>query len=160
MASRIAVMDKGAIKQLATPSELYEQPANKFVADFIGKVNMFEASVLSQKGRALMCDAKGLGKVEIPTDKSCSGPVTVAVRPEKVEISLKKPNEKGAIAVAATVRDMAYYGDWSEVVTELTDGTHVSINVQNDSREAGANVKRGDKVWVYWQPSDSLILTE
>jgi spermidine/putrescine ABC transporter ATP-binding subunit len=160
MASRIAVMDKGAIKQLATPSELYEHPANKFVADFIGKVNVFDASVLSQKGRALMCDAKGLGKVEIPTDKSCNGNVTIAVRPEKVEISRSKPNEKGAIIVAATVRDIAYYGDWSEVVTELGDGTHVSINVQNDSREAGANAKRGEKVWVYWQPGDSLVLTE
>ncbi len=50
MASRIAVMDKGAIKQLATPSELYEHPANKFVADFIGKVNVFEASVLEPEG--------------------------------------------------------------------------------------------------------------
>jgi spermidine/putrescine ABC transporter ATP-binding subunit len=160
MAGRIAVMDRGAIKQLATPSELYEKPANRFVADFIGKVNMFEASVLSQKGRALACDAKGIGKVSIPTDKTCSGTVTIAVRPEKVELSLKKPTEKGAISAAATVSDVAYYGDWSEVVTELADGSHVSINVQNDRREAGANAKRGDKVWVYWQPEDSLILTE
>jgi spermidine/putrescine ABC transporter ATP-binding subunit len=86
MASRIAVMDKGAVKQLATPSELYEKPSNRFVADFIGKVNMFDAKVLSQKGRALACEAKGIGRVEIPTDKSCSGNVTIAVRPEKVEL--------------------------------------------------------------------------
>jgi spermidine/putrescine ABC transporter ATP-binding subunit len=160
MAGRIAVMDKGAVQQLATPSELYEKPANRFVADFIGKVNMFEASVLSQKGRALACDAKGIGKVSIPTDKTCSGKVTIAVRPEKVEIALKKPTEKGAIIAESKVTDVAYYGDWSEVVTELADGSQVSINVQNDRREAGANAKRGDKVWVYWQPEDSLILTE
>jgi spermidine/putrescine ABC transporter ATP-binding subunit len=160
MASRIAVMEKGLIKQLATPAELYEKPSNRFVADFIGKVNMFDAAVLAQKGRTLTCDAKGLGKIEIPTDKSCSGKVTVAVRPEKIELSLKKPTEKGAIIVGATVRDVAYYGDWSEVVTELVDGSNVSINVQNDRREAGSNAKRGDKVWVYWQPEDSLILTE
>jgi spermidine/putrescine ABC transporter ATP-binding subunit len=160
MAGRIAVMDKGAIKQLATPSELYEKPSNRFVADFIGKVNMFEASVLNQKGKVLACDAKGIGKVDIPTDKTCSGKVTIAVRPEKVELSLKKPTEKGAISAAATVSDVAYFGDWSEVVTELADGSHVAINVQNDRREAGANAKRGDKVWVYWQPEDSLILTE
>jgi spermidine/putrescine ABC transporter ATP-binding subunit len=160
MAGRIAVMDKGAVQQLATPSELYERPANRFVADFIGKVNMFEASVLSQKGRALACDARGIGKVSIPTDKTCSGKVTIAVRPEKVEIALKKPTEKGAIIAESKVTDVAYYGDWSEVVTELADGSQVSINVQNDRREAGANAKRGDKVWVYWQPEDSLILTE
>jgi spermidine/putrescine ABC transporter ATP-binding subunit len=160
MAGRIAVMDKGAVQQLATPSELYEKPANRFVADFIGKVNMFEASVLSQKGRVLNLDSKGIGKVSIPTDKTCSGKVTIAVRPEKVEIALKKPTEKGAIIAESKVTDVAYYGDWSEVVTELADGSQVSINVQNDRREAGANAKRGDKVWVYWQPEDSLILTE
>ncbi len=160
MASRIAVMEKGAIMQLATPAELYEHPSNRFVADFIGKVNMFDATVLSQKGRALACDAKGLGKVEIPTDKQCSGKVTIAVRPEKIELSKARPTEKGAISAAATVRDVAYYGDWSELVTELADGSHVSINVQNDRREVGAGAKRGDKLWVYWQPEDSLILTE
>jgi spermidine/putrescine ABC transporter ATP-binding subunit len=160
MAGRIAVMDKGAIMQLATPAELYEKPANRFVADFIGKVNMFEAKVLSQKGRVLSLDSKGIGVVNIPTDKTCNGTVTIAVRPEKVEISLKRPSEKGAIIADAKVTDVAYYGDWSEVVTELADGSQVSINVQNDRREAGANAKRGDKVWVYWQPEDSLILTE
>jgi spermidine/putrescine ABC transporter ATP-binding subunit len=160
MAGRIAVMEKGAVQQLATPMELYEKPSNKFVADFIGKVNMFEASVLSQQGKLLNLDSKGIGKVEIPTDKTCNGTVTIAVRPEKVELSLKKPTEKGAIIADAKVTDVAYYGDWSEVVTQLADGSHVSINVQNDRREAGANAKRGDKVWVYWQPEDSLILTE
>jgi spermidine/putrescine ABC transporter ATP-binding subunit len=160
MASRIAVMEKGAIKQLATPSELYERPSNKFVADFIGKVNMFEASVLETKKGVVSLDSKGIGKVSIPTDKACGSNVTIAVRPEKVELSLKPPKEKGAISAAATVRDVAYYGDWSEVVTELADGSHVSINVQNDRREEGSNAKRGDKVWVYWQPEDSLILTE
>jgi spermidine/putrescine ABC transporter ATP-binding subunit len=160
MAGRIAVMDKGAVQQTATPLELYEKPTNRFVADFIGKVNMFDAKVLSQKGRVLACDAKGIGRVDIPTDKTCSGMVTIAVRPEKVEIALKKPTEKGAIIAESKVTDVAYYGDWSEVVTELADGSHVSINVQNDRREAGSNAKRGDKVWVYWQPEDSLILTE
>jgi spermidine/putrescine ABC transporter ATP-binding subunit len=160
MASRIAVMEKGAIRQLATPAELYERPTNRFVADFIGKVNMFEASVLGVKNGVVSLDSKGIGKVAIPTDKSCGSACTIAVRPEKVELSLKPPKEKGAISAAATVRDVAYYGDWSEVVTELADGSHVSINVQNDRREEGSNAKRGDKVWVYWQPEDSLILTE
>jgi ABC-type Fe3+/spermidine/putrescine transport system ATPase subunit len=90
MAGRIAVMDKGAVQQLATPSELYEKPANRFVADFIGKVNMFEAKVLSQKGRVLSLDSKGIGRVDIPTDKTCNGTVTIAVRPEKVEKANRK----------------------------------------------------------------------
>ncbi len=51
MASRIAVIDKGAVQQIATPSELYEQPATRFVADFIGKVNLIDAKVLSKTGK-------------------------------------------------------------------------------------------------------------
>ncbi len=160
MASRIAVMEKGAIRQIATPTELYEQPTTKFVADFIGKVNMFDASVLSQNGKTLMCDAKGLGKISIDTDKSCGSSVTIAVRPEKLKISKAQPKEAGLIKATATARDVAYYGDWSEVVVDLANGDHVSVNVQNDSREGGAGIKRGEKVWVSWQPQDSLILTE
>jgi spermidine/putrescine ABC transporter ATP-binding subunit len=160
MATRIAVMNKGAIQQVATPTELYEQPTTRFVADFIGKVNMFEASVISQKGKVLTCDAKGLGKVEISTDKSCGSAVTIAVRPEKLKMSKTQPKEAGAIKVSATVRDVGYFGDWSEVVADLANGSHVSVNVQNDSREGGSGVKRGEKIWVHWQPNDSLLLTE
>jgi spermidine/putrescine ABC transporter ATP-binding subunit len=160
MASRIAVMNKGAVQQIATPTELYEQPTSRFVADFIGKVNMFEAEVLSQKGRTIMCNAKSLGKFELSTDKACGKNVTVAVRPEKLKLSKSESKDKNLIRVSATVRDVGYFGDWSEVVADLADGSHVSVNVQNDSREGGSGVSRGQKVWVSWQPHDSLLLTE
>jgi spermidine/putrescine ABC transporter ATP-binding subunit len=164
MATRIAVMNKGAIQQIATPSELYEQPVNRFVADFIGKVNMFEGQVISQKGKTVMVDTKALGKVEMTTDKTNVSSVTIAVRPEKLKLSKSQPKEAGAIKVQATVRDVAYFGDWSEVVADMADGTHVSVNVQNDSREGGrdggAGVTRGQKIWVHWQPQDSLLLAE
>ena len=71
MASRIAVIDKGAVQQIATPSELYEQPATRFVADFIGKVNLIDAKVLGKSGKSISSDAKGLGKLSFDTDKSC-----------------------------------------------------------------------------------------
>jgi ABC-type Fe3+/spermidine/putrescine transport system ATPase subunit len=160
MATRIAVMEKGAIRQVATPAELYEQPTSRFVADFIGKVNMFDAAVLGQKGKVISLDAKGIGKLDIATDKSCGANVTIAVRPEKLKLSKSKNKEDGLISVSATVRDVAYYGDWSEVVADLANGDHVSVNVQNDSREGGAGVARGQKIWVTWQPQDSLVLTE
>jgi spermidine/putrescine ABC transporter ATP-binding subunit len=160
MASRIAVMEKGAIKQIATPAELYEHPANKFVADFIGKVNMFPANVVSQKGKELICTAKGLGKMKLTTDKTAAKEITIAVRPEKLKVSKAEPKGDGAVKAAATVRDVAYYGDWSEVVADMADGTPVSVNVQNEKRSLGAAAKRGDKVWVSWRPADSLVLTE
>jgi spermidine/putrescine ABC transporter ATP-binding subunit len=160
MASRIAVMNKGAIMQIATPAELYEHPTSKFVADFIGKVNMFDASVVSQKGKDVVCDAKGLGKIQLQNSKDCPANITIAVRPEKLKLAKSQPKDAGLIKVSAVVRDVAYYGDWSEVVADLFNGDHVSVNVQNDSREGGAGVARGEKVWVSWQPEDSLVLTE
>ena len=96
MASRIAVMEKGAVRQIATPSELYERPANKFVADFIGKVNLIAASASAGKNGQVVCDAKGLGRMAIAADGAISGAVSLAVRPEKLKIGADEP--KGAKA--------------------------------------------------------------
>jgi spermidine/putrescine ABC transporter ATP-binding subunit len=160
MATRIAVMEKGAIRQVATPQELYEQPNSKFVADFIGKVNLFEADVVSQKGKAVICNAKGLGKMNLMSDKPCGKSVTIAVRPEKLKVAKATPKSEGHVKAEATVRDVAYFGDWSEVVADMANGQPVSVNVQNDKRDGNTGLKRGDKVWVTWAPSDSLVLTE
>ena len=160
MASRIAVMDKGAVQQVATPSELYEHPKSRFVADFIGKVNLIDAKVLSQGGNAVTCEAKGLGRLELPSDKQLGSSVAIAVRPEKLKISKSEPSSPGSIRLTGKVRDVAYYGDTSHVVIEGTDGLDLAVNVQNESRAGGAGVTRGEKVWVHWAPQDSIILTE
>jgi ABC-type Fe3+/spermidine/putrescine transport system ATPase subunit len=160
MASRIAVMDKGAVQQVATPSELYEHPASRFVADFIGKVNLIDASVKGQRGKAVTCEAKGLGKIGLSSEKQLNGSIAIAVRPEKLKISSAEPKGASLIKVMGKIRDVAYYGDTSHVVVDTRDGLNLSVNVQNDSREGGAGVSRGQKVWVHWAPHDSIILTE
>jgi spermidine/putrescine transport system ATP-binding protein/putrescine transport system ATP-binding protein len=160
MATRIAVMEKGAIRQVATPAELYEQPVSRFVADFIGKVNLFDADVVSQKGKAVICNAKGLGKMNLSSDKTCGKSVTVAVRPEKLKIVKTPPKAEGLVKAEVKVRDVGYFGDWSEVVADMSNGQSLSVNVQNDRRDGSTGLKRGDKVWVTWAPGDSLVLTE
>jgi spermidine/putrescine ABC transporter ATP-binding subunit len=160
MASRIAVMEKGAVRQVATPAELYEHPSSRFVADFIGKVNLIDAKVLGRSGNAITCEAKGLGKVELSSDKQVGSGIAIAVRPEKLKIVKTEPTGPKSIKVAGKVRDVAYYGDTSHVVIEGNDGLDLSVNVQNDSREGGAGVTRGENVWVHLAPDDSIILTE
>jgi len=160
MASRIAVMDKGAVQQIATPAELYEQPKNRFVADFIGKVNLIDAKVLQAKGKSIICDTKALGKVELPAEAAAGSTVSIAVRPEKLKISTAEPKGATLIKLPGTVRDVAYYGDTSHLVVEAADGLNLQVNVQNDSRGRGAGVERGQSLWVHWQPQDSIILTE
>jgi spermidine/putrescine ABC transporter ATP-binding subunit len=160
MATRIAVMDKGAIQQIATPSELYEQPSNRFVADFIGKVNLIEAAVLKQKGKVVTCLTHGLGNIDVSTDKACGDKATIAIRPEKLKISTSAPKGAGLVSTKATIRDVAYYGDTSHIIADAADGLHLEINVQNNSRTGGAGVDRGQKVWVHFDAKDALLLTE
>lgn len=160
MASRIAVMDRGAVRQIATPSELYEHPSSRFVADFIGKVNLIEAQVISNRANALTCEVKGLGRIELPTTSPGAGKIAIAVRPEKLKIGASEPLAANVIKTHGKVRDVAYYGDTSHVVVAVDNGPDLSVNVQNESRLGGAGVERGQQVWVHWSPNDSLVLTE
>ena len=158
MASRIAVMDRGAVQQVATPAELYEHPKTRFVADFIGKVNLIEARVHRQIGRKVDCELKGVGRMELSSDSMVGAQVAVAVRPEKLKIALSEPT--AAIRVQGKERDVAYYGDTIHVVIEAADGLDLSVNVQNETRLGGSGVERGQSVWVHWAPEDSIVLTE
>ncbi len=158
MASRIAVMDKGAVQQVATPGELYEHPKNRFVADFIGKVNLIEARVLRQIGRKLDCEAQGLGRLELASDGLVGAKVAIAVRPEKLKLTKSEPAH--GIRVRGTVQNVSYYGDTSHVSVAAADGLDLSVTVQNDRRSGGAGVERGQQLWVHWAPEDSIVLTE
>jgi len=159
MANRIAVMEKGRVCQIASPSELYEHPTTRFVADFIGKVNLFEAVVVSAARGKATCNVSGIGAVAIPHEETVSGNVMVAVRPEKLAISATRPRGARLVIVAATVQDVAYYGDTSHVFVIADGGNELSVNVQNE-RRGGLDIRRDQKVWVSWEPADSLVLTE
>jgi spermidine/putrescine ABC transporter ATP-binding subunit len=160
MANRIAVMNMGKVSQIAGPSELYEHPASRFVADFIGKVNLIEAKVKGRNNGQLLLDAKTIGNVEIPYDRDAGGAVTLAVRPEKLKLAAEEPKGDDLIVVKARVRDVAYYGDTSHVIVIGKDGMELSINVQNDSRAGGRGIQQGEEIWVSWLPRDTLVLTE
>jgi ABC-type Fe3+/spermidine/putrescine transport system ATPase subunit len=160
MANRIAVMNLGRVSQIAGPTELYEHPASRFVADFIGKVNLIEAKVKNSKDGRIAVDTKSFGHIEIPWDGQTQGGVTLAVRPEKLKLAVKEPKGKDLIIVKGIVRDVAYYGDTSHVVVTSEDGVELSINVQNDSRTGGSGVRQGQDIWVSWLPRDTLVLTE
>jgi ABC-type Fe3+/spermidine/putrescine transport system ATPase subunit len=152
-------MNAGKVSQIAGPAELYEHPSSRFVADFIGKVNLIEAEVKGTKNGHLLVDAKSIGNVEIPYDKTPQGGVTLAVRPEKLKLAAKQPQDKNLIVVKAKVRDVAYYGDTSHIIV-AGDGIELSINIQNDSRAGSSDVKQGQDIWVSWLPRDTLVLTE
>ena len=159
MADRIAVMEQGKVRQVAPPLELYEYPNCRFVADFIGKMNLYAGRVTGERGDSVEVDVAGLGALQLPGVPGASGEVGVAVRPEKVRLSRDEP-PAGRVAWRGQVRQIAYHGDTSHVFLDLADGTTISANVQNEARRAEPWLSVGQALWCSWDPRDTLLLPD
>jgi spermidine/putrescine ABC transporter ATP-binding subunit len=159
MANRIAVMESGLVRQMAGPEELYEYPNCRFVADFIGKTNLFEGQVVSSSGNRTELSVKELGRLEVPGDAEGGPTAWVAVRPEKVKVSSEQPSDD-KVAFQGDITELAYYGETSSVFIEAPDGHRIMANVQNDRRSLDSLFRVGQRVWCYWSPEDTLLLTD
>ena len=160
MADRIAVMDRGAVKQVAPPADLYEFPNSRFVADFIGRMNLFEARVLDANADQLVLDVDGIGTIEVPGAPDAEkASVGVAVRPEKTRISGLHPGD-GQIAIEGVVEAVAYQGNESHVVLDLGDGARIAATLQNSSRTTTPVASIGDRLWASWAAADTLVLSD
>ncbi len=157
MANRIAVMEAGKVRQLAPPSELYEFPNCRFVADFIGKMNLFEGKVVGLSGNRVQVEVAGLGRLELDAQGPAGGEVGIAVRPEKVRLCRERPGED-MIALHGSVSEVAYYGDMSFVYVTDDTGRTISANLQNEARSVAPSVTVGQELWCAWKPGDSLLL--
>ena len=158
MANRIAVMESGKVRQVAGPAELYEYPNCRFVADFIGKMNLFEGRVTGLAGNQITVQVEGLGEVTLPAVEQAEGEVGIAVRPEKLRLDREDPGA-GRIAFRGRVSEVAYYGDTSNIFVTDAAGRAVSANIQNEARRTDSHVAVGDDLWCSWDPQDTLVLT-
>lgn len=158
MANRIAVMEDGVVKQVASPAELYEHPTSRFVGDFIGQINQFEGTAIANENGKTKVTAAPLSPVEL--DGDANGPVAIAVRPEKVNLSRTKPAEGRLIMAEGTVSDTAYYGGYSNVFLDLGTGAPVLAEITNAVRGVGTEYDRGEKLWISWRPEDTLVFTD
>ena len=158
MADRIAVMERGRVRQVADPATLYEYPNCRFVAEFIGKVNLFEASAKAAPDREgwLALDVPGLGALSVPHPEPVRGAVGVAVRPEKVRLDESRP--EAGIAFEATVEDFAYYGSETRLFLRTAGGLQLAATVPNRGR-GPVRIERGARRFVSWAPADTLVLT-
>jgi putrescine transport system ATP-binding protein len=161
VSDRIAVMDKGNLVQVATPAEIYEAPNSRYVADFIGDINIYEAKVSAKDGSLVTLDSDGLPvKVEQPDCPAIAGnAVAFAVRPEKVRISLDAPVTPDANAAQGEVMDIGYLGDFSVFITKLKDGRIMRAAQANVSRLVDRPITFGDQVWLTWPADAGLVLT-
>ncbi|QGZ36170.1 ABC transporter ATP-binding protein [Stappia indica] len=162
MADRIAVMDRGRIIQIATPAEIYELPNSRFVADFIGDINLMECKVTAKEGDICRMTSVEFGceiAVMHPVEAGIGETVWFAIRPEKVRISFDEPASK-VNAVTGEVWDIAYLGDVSIYHTHIANEQTVRATVANRSRVVERPVGWDDKVWLSWDADAGIVLTK
>ena len=162
MSTRMAVMDAGRIRQVGTPGEIYEFPANRFVAGFIGAVNQFEGRVVSQdEGRTVVHAERVQAElvVQSPHEVAPGSPMAVAVRPEKVRLGIGEP-APGDNCLSGTVEEIAYLGDVSIYHLRIADGVLVEAQLTNRARRSVAPLTWGDRAWASWNAEDAIALAE
>ena len=160
LASRIGVMNHGEIVQAGTPSEIYEFPGSKFVADFVGSVNIFEGKLVEDEPEYVRIASDELGAA-IYVSHGISAPpgatVWAAVRPEKVFMSTAPPEGSDNV-VRGAVQDIAYLGDLSIYLVKLPTGKVVRVTQPNTSRHAEA-ITWDQQVYLSWDPTSPVIVT-
>ncbi|SDH08220.1 spermidine/putrescine transport system ATP-binding protein [Leifsonia sp. 98AMF] len=160
MSDRIAVMSEGRVQQVDAPRAIYDRPANRFVAGFIGTCNLFDAVYHGTPAGATV-DIAGLGIVPARTDAAGPGAeVTVAVRPERVALrSGTEPSPAGSGAVAATLLDAVFLGDeWRYIVRAEQGAELVVTRPSGPGDDALTRLVPGDAVTVSWHADDAHIL--
>jgi putrescine transport system ATP-binding protein len=160
LASRIGVMNHGEIVQAGTPSEIYEFPGSKFVADFVGSVNIFEGKLIEDEPEHVRIASDELGAT-IYVSHGISAPpeaiVWAAIRPEKVFMSTAPPEGTDNV-VRGAVQDIAYLGDLSIYLVKLATGKVVRVTQPNTSRHAEA-ITWDQQVYLSWDPTSPVVVT-
>jgi putrescine transport system ATP-binding protein len=160
LASRIGVMNQGEIVQAGTPSEIYEFPSSKFVADFIGSVNIFEGKLLEDEPEYVRIGSPELGGTIYVSHGISAAPeatVWAAVRPEKIFMTTAPPEHTDNV-VRGTVQDIAYLGDLSIYLVKLPTGKVVRVTQPNTSRHAEA-ITWDQLVYLSWDSSSPVVVT-
>lgn len=158
MANRIAVMSKGQVLQVGSPEEVYEHPANRFVADFIGNVNMLEGKLVVDEPDHCAV-ATGIGQVSVGHGVSgtLNMPVAVAIRPEKMEISKTRPDVSHNL-FTGKVKEIAYFGSYNTYIVVASDGSRIKITEANTSRQDLSDITWEDDVYFWWGDRSAVVL--
>ena len=160
MASRIAVMSHGRVLQIGTPKEIYEHPNCRFVADFIGNVNLLEGEVtLDEANRCEVTTPYGVVSVGHGISGAAGMAVAVAVRPEKIHISKTRPDVKVNL-FSGKVREIAYFGSYNTFIVEMAGGRTLKITETNTTRHESSVITWEDAVFFWWDDSAPVVLSQ
>jgi spermidine/putrescine transport system ATP-binding protein len=164
MSDRIAVMHQGRVLQIGAPTEIYERPNCRFVADFIGETNFLEGQVVAQENGhvAVMIGPDIQVRAPVGEEGVTNSQVTVAVRPEKLRL-LSEPLPLAENCLPGVIQEVVYIGTDTHFQISLAEGLTIRVRQQNristPDRRAYSG-ERGDKVYVAWAPESTLLLQE
>ncbi len=161
LASRIAVMDRGAVVQVGMPAEVYEAPKTRFVADFFGTANLLEGTVSACRPGTVTVMSAECGSELIVEDGgavSVGQKVCVALRPEKVRLSKQPPTEPGVNHLKGVVWQLGYLGNRSTYQIKTASGKVVTAFAQNDRRTIEWRIDWNDEVYLSWDTNAAVLL--
>jgi putrescine transport system ATP-binding protein len=161
MSTRVAVMDAGRIVQVSTPSALYEYPANRFVAEFIGAVNSINGTVIEAGEDRVVVRAPDLAQdlvARAPQPIPVGTDVSIAVRPEKIDVREQPPQGEDNVVVGK-VADVAYLGDVSIYHVRTETGVVLRVQETHAARTADPHYQWGETLYLVWRAVDAIVLT-
>ena len=164
LASRIAVMNRGEIVQIGTPTEIYEFPTTKFVADFIGSVNMFEGRMvedLPDRVRIQSDDLGGIIYVDHGISAAPGATIWAAIRPEKINIQRTPPAQTAENCVRGVVKEIAYMGDVSVYLVKIDSGQTMRVTLPNMERLSDdERILWDETVYLTWHPGSPVVVIQ
>ena len=167
VADRIGVMDNGRLKQVATPRVLYEAPRSRWIAGFVGDVNLFEGQVESREAGRLLIATGDAGTIAVaePRDPIANPAVSVAIRPEKVKLSRRGPaadaaNSHAINRLEGVVTDVGYLGGMTTYKVKLDTGAAVRSSIANTIRLDVDAYQAGQRVVAWFTPDDCVVLEQ
>ena len=157
LSDRIAVMNDGRILQVGTPSEIYDSPRSRFVADFIGTSNFLEGMLISESEIVLTTEPP-LKIASTPnSDLSLNTPVTVAIRPERFELKTT-PLSDVPNFLPGVIQDESYLGTTLQYTVQTDYPTPLIAHQQNTGAKDTHRFKRDDTVYLQWRPENAIVL--
>ena len=157
MSDRIAVMSAGRVQQIGAPAEIYEHPANRFVAGFVGETNLIEAEVVGEEADIVVCRLPGGEAIHAETARSVTIGETglVSIRPEKLAVTAEEPAGE---AIRGTLGARTYLGTDTQFEVMLSDWRRLRVRRQNV--HAGEEMREGDPVFVSIAPGAARFLVD
>jgi putrescine transport system ATP-binding protein len=161
LATRIAVMDHGRVVQVGTPSEIYEFPQSRFIADFVGTTNFFEGTVTGVESGRIRVDSPEAGGELLVDDLgrvNAGQRVWVALRPEKIKLSKQPAAGDRVNQLKGTVWELGYLGNRSTYRIKTPTGKVLTVLAQNDQRTSQWSIDWSDEVYMSWHANAAIVL--